>query len=139
MSIHAIESRPEAKMKPMLSVLTGPSRGAAGASTAPVAKILIVNDHPLIRQAVAEILGGVAGGMHVLQAETVASALVELAAHPDISLVLLDPVLGDGDRASGFERLRAAHPGVRIAALCAPSGRAAVLAVLSRGAMGFIP
>ena len=127
-------------MKPMLSVLPGPSRGTAGASTAfAAAKILIVNDHPLIRQAVAEILGGLAGGMHVLQAETVAGALAELAAHPDTSLVLLDPALGDGDGANGFERLRAEHPGVRIAALCASSGRAAVLAVLARGAMGFIP
>jgi DNA-binding NarL/FixJ family response regulator len=139
MSIHAIEGRkPEASMKPMLSVLPGPNRGTAGASTAfAAAKILIVNDHPLIRQAVAEILGGLAGGMQVLQAETVAGALAELAAHPDTSLVLLDPALGDGG--SGFERLRAEHPGARIAALCAPSGRAAVLAVLARGAMGFIP
>ncbi|HTO50451.1 MAG TPA: response regulator transcription factor [Burkholderiales bacterium] len=126
-------------MKPMLSVLPGPNRGAAGASTAYAATILIVNDHPLIRQAVAEILGGIAGRMHVLQAETVASALAELAAHPDTSLVLLDPALRDGDGVSGFDRLRAEHAAVRVAALCAPSGRAEVLAVLARGAMGFIP
>jgi DNA-binding NarL/FixJ family response regulator len=126
-------------MKPMLSVLPGPNRGMVSASTAWAATILIVNDHPLIRQAVAEILGGLAGGMQVLQADTVGGALAELAAHPDTSLVLLDPALCDGDGANGFERLRAAHPGVRIAALCAPSGRAAVLAVLARGAMGFIP
>ncbi len=126
-------------MKPMLSVLPGPNRGAAGALAASTATILIVNDHPLIRQAVAEILGGIAGGMHVLQAATVAEALAGLAAHPETALVLLDPALSDGDGVSGFERLRAEHPGVRVAALCASSGRAAVLAVLARGAMGFIP
>jgi DNA-binding NarL/FixJ family response regulator len=129
-------------MKPMLSVLSGPNRGAAAApSREPTATILIVNDHPLIRQAVAEILGGLAGGLHVIQADTVPGALAELAAHPDTALVLLDPALGDsdGDGARGFERIRAAHPGVRVVALCAPSGRGAVLAVLARGAMGFIP
>jgi DNA-binding NarL/FixJ family response regulator len=127
-------------MKPMLSVLSGPNRGAAAApSREPAATILIVNDHPLIRQAVAEILGGLAGGLHVIQADTVPGALAELAAHPDTALVLLDPAVGDGDGASGFERIRAAQPGVRVVALCAPSGRGAVLAVLARGAMGFIP
>ena len=124
-------------MKPMLSVLSGPNRGAAAPSGERATTVLVVNDHPLIRQAVAEILGGLAGGMQVLQAETVAGALAELAAHPETSLVLLDPALGDG--ANGFERIRAAHPGVRVVALCAPSGRGAVLAVLARGAMGFIP
>ena len=126
-------------MKPMLSVLSGPNRGAAAPSREPAATVLIVNDHPLIRQAVAEILGGLAGGMHVIQADTVPGALAELAANPDTALVLLDPALGDGDGASGFERIRAAHPEVRVVALCAPSGRGAVLAVLARGAMGFIP
>ena len=87
----------------------------------------------------AEILGGLAGGMHVIQADTVPGALAELAAHPDTALVLLDPALGDDEGASSFERIRAAHPGVRVVALCARSGRGAVLAVLARGAMGFIP
>jgi len=126
-------------MKPMLSVLSGPNRGATAPSREAAATVLIVNDHPLIRQAVAEILGGLAGGMHVIQADTVPNALAELAAHPETALVLLDPALGDGDDANGFERIRAAHPGARVVALCAPSGRGAVLAVLARGAMGFIP
>lgn len=125
-------------MNATLSVLPGPGRGLPPASRAQSAKILVVNDHPLIRQAVAEILGGVAGGMHVLQADSVAGALAELAAHPDVALVLLDPALG-GDGAGAFERIRAAQPGAQVAALCAPAGRAAVLAVLARGALGFIP
>lgn len=126
-------------MKPMLSVLTGPDRSAAAPSRTPAATVLIVNDHPLIRQAVAEILGGLAGGMHVLQADTLAGALAELGAHPETVLVLIDPALGETGGAGAFERIRAAHPGVRVVALCAPSGRGAVLAVLARGAMGFIP
>ncbi len=77
--------------------------------------------------------------MHVIQADGVPAALAELAAHPEATLVLLDPALADADGASGFERIRAAHPEARVAALCAPSGRGAVLAVLARGAIGFIP
>src|SRR4029453_4141149 len=115
--------------------LPAPPRGAAVPRGAPTATVLIVNDHPLIRQAVAEILGGLAGDMHVLQAATVATALAALAAHPEISLVLLDPVLSDDDGVSSFERVRGDHPDVRVAALCAPSGRAAVLDALARGAM----
>ncbi len=125
-------------MNAILSVWPGPGRGVPAASRAQSVKILVVNDHPLIRQAVAEILGGVAGGMHVLQADTVAGALAELAAHPDVALVLLDPALG-GDGAGAVERIRAAQPGAQVAALCAPAGREAVLAVLARGALGFIP
>ena len=88
-------------MAPMLSVLPGPQRGGALLSSAPTARVLVVNDHPLIRQAVAEILGGLAGGMHVIQAETVAAALAELAAHPETSLVLLDPALGTAPARAG--------------------------------------
>jgi DNA-binding NarL/FixJ family response regulator len=126
-------------MAPMLSVLPAPPRGGTVPCGAPAATVLVVNDHPLIRQAVAEILGGLAGDMHVIQAATVATALAALAAHPETSLVLLDPALADGDGGTGFERIRAEYPEVRVVALCAPSGRAAVLAALARGAMGFIP
>jgi len=122
-------------MNATLSVLPGPNRGAPlAAPRAATAKVLVINDHPLIRQAVAEILGGAAGGMHVLLADTVAAALAALGAHPDLALVLLDPAI-DG----GFEAIREARPGLQVAALCASAGREAVLAVLARGALGFIP
>jgi DNA-binding NarL/FixJ family response regulator len=126
-------------MKPMSSVLSGPNLGVVALSRAAGAKVLIVNDHPLIRQAVAEILGGPAGGMQVLQAETVARALTELAAHPDTMVVLLDPGLADDAGTTALERIRTAHPDMRIVALCPAAGREAVLAALAHGAMGFIP
>jgi DNA-binding NarL/FixJ family response regulator len=121
----------EAKMNAALSVLPGPNRAPSGA---PAPTVLVVNDHPLIRQAVAEILGGVAGGMHVLQADGLDAALPQLAAHPQLTLCLLDPAM-----AGGLERIRAARPDLPVAALAAPAGREAVLAVIARGALGYVP
>lgn len=66
-------------------------------------KILIVDDHPLIREGLAQLLKGCYPQMQILLAGTGAQAVEMLLPHRDIELVLLDYKLTD---MTGLEVLR---------------------------------
>lgn len=66
-------------------------------------KILIVDDHPLIREGLAQLLKGRYPQMQILLAGTGAQAVEMLLPHRDIELVLLDYKLTD---MTGLEVLR---------------------------------
>src|SRR5689334_5864129 len=53
-------------------------------------KILIVDDHPLIREALHHVLSALDAKVHLLEAQDHQQALAVLDAHPDASLILLD-------------------------------------------------
>lgn len=67
--------------------------------------VYLVDDSPLVRERLHELLGSVAGVHIVGEADTALAAIAGItAAHPDI--VLLDLSLGEG---TGFDVLRALH------------------------------
>ena len=53
-------------------------------------KILVVDDHPLVREAMAQLVAQLGGPVDVLQAQDCTSGLAAARAHPDLDLVLLD-------------------------------------------------
>jgi DNA-binding NarL/FixJ family response regulator len=101
-------------------------------------KVLIVDDHPLIREALANVLAELGHEVTVLQAESLKGALAELAAHPDTTLILLDLMLPDAEGTSVLGEVRQAYPDVPVVVLSANDNRATVLAAIDGGAMGFI-
>lgn len=101
-------------------------------------KILVVDDHPLIQQALADALPQIDGGLEVLSAIDRDETLLALARHPDCALVLLDLALPG---AHGFDllvQLRRAHPRLPIVVLSATHDRGTVGAALTAGAQGYI-
>jgi DNA-binding NarL/FixJ family response regulator len=101
-------------------------------------KVLVVDDHPLIREALANVLTEIGRTVEVVQADRLDGALALLVEHPDTSLILLDLMLPDAEGVSALERVRAAHPDVPVVVLSATDNRATVLAAIDAGAMGFI-
>lgn len=102
-------------------------------------KILAVDDHPLIRDALRHVLKVLDPDMTLISAASAHETLVAATEHPDLNLVLLDLSLPD---ANGFEvlhRLREEHPGIPVVVLSASDDAATVLRALDDGAMGFIP
>jgi DNA-binding NarL/FixJ family response regulator len=101
-------------------------------------KILIVDDHPLILQAVGNALRDFDPSLVLLSADTRDGTERMLALHPDCALVLLDLAL-PGTR--GMELLAALtrdHPRLAILVLSATHDRATVEAALAAGARGYI-
>lgn len=102
-------------------------------------KILIVDDHSLIREALRGLLKKLKRDAQVFEAAAGCQAFETIAAHPDISLVLLDLNLPDGDGSLMLAELRQRYPATAIVVMSADQSREAVMKALDRGAVGYIP
>jgi DNA-binding NarL/FixJ family response regulator len=102
-------------------------------------KILVVDDHPLVRDALRENLRQLEHGVEVLEACSSEEALALAGQHSDLDLVLLDLHLPDARGSSALIALRERHPEIPVVVLSAQSDRGTVLEALDKGAMGFVP
>jgi DNA-binding NarL/FixJ family response regulator len=103
-------------------------------------KILIVDDHVLIREALRGVLRDLKGeAAVVLEASDSREAMRRIEENPDVELVLLDLGLPDRD---GFELLSEwaeRHPPVSVVVHSAHQDRERVTKAIALGALGFIP
>jgi DNA-binding NarL/FixJ family response regulator len=102
-------------------------------------KILVIDDHVLIRQAMQGVLKKLRRDAVVLDASDSAQAMAVIADHPDIDLVLLDLTLPDRDGFSVLTELRERYPMTSIVVLSAVQDSANVTKALALGARGYIP
>ena len=102
-------------------------------------KILVVDDHALIREALRGLFRDLKPDATLLEAADAADAMALLAEQPDIALVLLDLSLPDRDGLGLLTELRARYPGTSVVVLSGFADRANVVQALDRGALGFIP
>lgn len=102
-------------------------------------KILVADDHALIREAFRHLLTELEDGMVVLEAGDCDSACQLIAQHPDLDLVLLDLRLPGAGGLSTLEKLRTEHPTLPVVVVSALEDPGTVRGALARGAMGFIP
>jgi DNA-binding NarL/FixJ family response regulator len=101
--------------------------------------VLVVDDHPLILEALTQLLPQLDAGTVVSVARDRVEAEAVLDNDPDITLVLLDLAL-PGTRGLDFlADLPLDYPGVPVVVLSATHDQATVTAALAAGARGFIP
>lgn len=102
-------------------------------------KILLVDDHALFRDGVSLLLERHFAEVELLHASTLSQAVVLLARHPDVDLVLLDLALPDSNGLGALARLREAASHLRIVVMSADDTCATVQSAIEQGAAGFIP
>jgi DNA-binding NarL/FixJ family response regulator len=103
-------------------------------------KILVVDDHVLIREALRGVLRELKGESTViLESPDSAAALRQLEQHGDVDLVLLDLNLPDRDGLDVLRELGTRWPTVPVVVLSAFHDREKVSKALDLGAVGFIP
>jgi DNA-binding NarL/FixJ family response regulator len=102
-------------------------------------KVLIVDDHVLIRDALRGVLRQLADDATVLEASNCRQAMQLIEAHPDLHLILLDLNLPDQDGFAVLADLRQRYATVSLVVLSAYHDRDNVLRALELGALGFIP
>jgi len=102
-------------------------------------QILVVDDHPLVREGLRHLLAGLDSGATVLEASDAQSALQALAEHPELELVLLDHHLPDRDGLSLLAELGRRAPALPVVMLSGAQDPALMRATLDAGAAGFIP
>lgn len=101
-------------------------------------KILVVDDHPLILHALAEVLPSLDPALEVIGAADRQETQVALARHPDFALVLLDLALPGAHGLDLLGELRRDHPRLPVVVISATHDGATVRAALNAGARGFI-
>lgn len=102
-------------------------------------KILVVDDHQLIREALRGVLKELTRDAFILEAPNAAQAEQTLAEQADVKLVLLDLTLPDRDGFSLLEQLRLRYPSLSVVVLSATQDRSNVVKALELGAAGYIP
>jgi DNA-binding NarL/FixJ family response regulator len=101
-------------------------------------KILLVDDHALIRDALRGVLLELVEDAIVLEAPDCRQAMQLIEQHPDLHLILLD-VAPDSDGFSALAEVRERYPAISIVVLSGQQDRASVVKALDLGAHGFIP
>lgn len=102
-------------------------------------KTLLVDDHTLLRQTLAVVIGQTWPRLQLFEAGSLAEAAVHCAAHPDLSLVLLDLGLPDAQGLRALSVLRERLPLARLVVISAQDQPRMVLDAIDAGAAGFIP
>jgi DNA-binding NarL/FixJ family response regulator len=103
-------------------------------------KILVVDDHVLIREALRGVLKELKGeAAVVIEAPDARAAMRQLEANPDVELVLLDLGLPDRDGFAVLAEIAERHPTISVAVHSADQDRDRVMKALDLGAIGFIP
>jgi DNA-binding NarL/FixJ family response regulator len=102
-------------------------------------KILVVDDHVLIRDALRGVLKRLRSDAVVLEGSDSRQAMQFIAEHADIGLILLDLNLPDRDGFSTLAELRERYPATSVVVLSAQQDQGSVVKALNLGALGFIP
>jgi two-component SAPR family response regulator len=102
-------------------------------------KVLVVDDHALIRDAAQTVLKLLKRKTLVFEASSGHQAMQIVEEHSDLSLILLDIKLPDCDGFSVLGELRERYPTIAIIMLAASDDQDEVKRAFSLGALGFIP
>jgi len=124
--------------KPALPQPVG-ERQVRGEATGDSMKVLITDDHALIREALHTVLKQLKHETVIFEASNGRQAMRIVEEHPDLSLVLLDINLPDRDGFSVLGELRERFPTVAVIILSALDDQDQVKRAFSLGALGFIP
>jgi two-component system response regulator DevR len=100
-------------------------------------RVLLVDDHEVVRRGLRDLLDGEPGIEVVAEAGSVAEALTRAAhSRPDVAVV--DIRLPDGDGVELCRRLRAAEPAPRCLVLTAFDDERALVAAIDAGVSGYL-
>jgi DNA-binding NarL/FixJ family response regulator len=125
--------------RPMMHPRRGSGSKPGGRVNHPPVRILIADDHPLVRGALRQAVAGAVEHSEIVECgdlETLTKALDE---NDDADLVLLDLTMPGVRGFSGLMYLRAQHPGVPVVVVSANEDRGVIRRCVDFGASGFIP
>jgi DNA-binding NarL/FixJ family response regulator len=101
-------------------------------------KILVVDDHALVREGLRQVLKGLGDGLEVLQAANCGQAFSMADTHGDIDLVLLDYHLPDMNGLEALVIFGKQHPELPVVLLSGSANVQIMRQALEAGAAGFV-
>lgn len=102
-------------------------------------KILIVDDHPLVRDGLAMLVSALPGGAEIFKAATAAQALEQAEFHTPLDVVLLDCGLLDANGGGLIKALQTRGGGAPVIVVSANKFDGTPERMVSLGAFAFVP
>ncbi|MDF2618590.1 MAG: Two-component response regulator [Xanthobacteraceae bacterium] len=102
-------------------------------------KILIADDHWVVRQSLKQVMRRLRQTLETFEAETFDEAAALLVEHPDIDLMLIDLVMPGFDAFDGLHKLRTNFPDVPVVVVSVHEDVDHVLRSLEHGVIGYVP
>ncbi len=102
-------------------------------------KLLIVDDHPVVRDGLAALLRQLAPEVTVVMAEDGPRGLGVVDAHPDLDLVVLDLAMPGSDGFAMLHEFGRLQPQLPVVVLSSSEDPRDVRRALASGALGYIP
>jgi DNA-binding response OmpR family regulator len=123
-----------------VGVVREEGRSAKASATTSVTKVLVIDDHVLIREALRGVLRELKGEETlIMEASDSRQAMQQIDQNPDVGLVVLDLGLPDRDGFQILSELGERYPTTPVVVLSGRHDRDRVMRALDLGALGFIP
>lgn len=101
--------------------------------------VLVADDHPLFREAIAAALRGMLDHVGVLEAGSMTDTFSQVSGGTDIDLILLDLRMPGMSGVKGVRTLRLRRPDIPIAVISALDDNVVMRECFDAGAIGYIP
>jgi two-component system nitrate/nitrite response regulator NarL len=102
-------------------------------------KLMIVDDHTVVREGLAALLRQIGPDTEILPARNADEALEQLASHPDLDVVLLDLTMPGMDGMSALIEFGRRRPELPVIVLSSSEDAHDARKALSLGALGYVP
>ena len=102
-------------------------------------RVLIIDDHPLVRDAIIATMEAIAPGHRIDLAASFAEARRLLSLDDGYGLLLLDLSLPDSTGFEALKTLRGQYPHIPVAVLSSATDRETIVRCIDLGASGYIP
>lgn len=102
-------------------------------------KVLLADDHPLMREGVRHVLAQLDEPVAILEAHDYPSLFEQAGAHADLDLALVDLNMPGLPGIQGVAQFRSRFPDVPLVVLSASESHHDIQRVLDAGALGYIP
>ena len=102
-------------------------------------KILIADDHWVVRESLKQVMKKVSKTFEPLEASTFEEAIEILREHGDIELMLVDLIMPGFEEFAGLKRLRSQFPEVPIVVVSVHEDVDYVIQSINHGVIGYIP
>jgi DNA-binding NarL/FixJ family response regulator len=117
----------------------GPDMQSENSGEAVMERVLIIDDHPLVRDGLRSVIAVTFDGCEIFEAAGLDDALATLEKQSNFDLILLDLNIPDVKRLDGLRLLRNRYPILPVVMVSGAFDRAIEREALSAGAAGFIP
>jgi DNA-binding NarL/FixJ family response regulator len=102
-------------------------------------KILLADDHPLMREGVRQVLAQLEPPLEIIDAQDYPSLFAQTATHPDLDLALVDLNMPGFVGMQGIAQFRNRFPDIPLVVLSASESPHDIRSALEAGALGYIP